>query len=53
MNSTFLQLSSGFLTVALVMISAPTVSAFPYYLEADAPQVKSMIEEWHWRDLDH
>ncbi|MEO0868486.1 MAG: hypothetical protein AAFY17_08555 [Cyanobacteria bacterium J06642_11] len=52
MNGTFFQLSSGFLTAALVMISATTVSAFPLHLEADAPQVQSMIEEWHWRDSD-
>ncbi|MEM9806871.1 MAG: hypothetical protein AAF959_16495 [Cyanobacteria bacterium P01_D01_bin.56] len=55
MNSTLFWLSSGFLTAVLAVIipvSATAASAFTY-LEADAPQVNTSIEEWHWRNMSY
>lgn len=55
MNSTFLQLSSGFLTAALAVI-IPISSTAAYALptvEADAPHVHTHIEEWYWRDMSY
>ncbi|MEM6253708.1 MAG: hypothetical protein AAF821_12380 [Cyanobacteria bacterium P01_D01_bin.156] len=54
MNSTLFQLSSGFLTAALaVTVTFPAAALAVPSLEADALQVQTIIEEWHWRDMDH
>ena len=43
--------SGGLVMLALVIPMRAAVAASAPQLETDGPQVQSIIEEWHWRDM--